>query len=406
MKKPKEIKQLKNNYIYTKFHSIMKTKILLTLLAISSFAANAQNDNPYAIFGHKTNVVYETKVKDFFVIPNNDPSSKTKAIAFNMDEGYILFLGLNDSILSRTKIQPDQLLRWLSTDPLANEYPSISPYAFVANNCINAIDPDGRKIIFVNGYYNTGDGTMPKSIAQNMIGTTGGQGYWGSSFVKSAQTFFNDNNKGFVDGRGAWNSSAEDRFNAGYAYAKANLQTITAGMVEGETVKIVSHSMGGAYSEGMIKYLQEQKIAVEQVVHLSPADPSGFKSSSAPTMQLNLENDAVLMYKNSGSNYMIPGVDRYGQVSTDRNFVSDYMNSHADTKFQSSTWNMVNDLQNMQMNVTGNTMSTPFGTFTGPSNSYNSTGNTNGTQFNILNFGGTQYNGTGTTNTYTGPWAY
>ena len=68
MKKPKEIKQLKNNYIYTKFHSIMKTKILLTLLAISSFAANAQNDNPYAIFGHKTNVVYETKVKDFFII--------------------------------------------------------------------------------------------------------------------------------------------------------------------------------------------------------------------------------------------------------------------------------------------------------------------------------------------------
>lgn len=387
----------------------MKAKILLTLFAISSFAANAQNDNPYAIFGHKTNVVYETKIKDFFIIPNNDTSSKTKAIAFNMDEGYILFLGSNDSILSRTKIQPDQLLRWLSTDPLANEYPSISPYAFVANNCINAIDPDGRKIIFVNGYYNTGDGTMPRSIANNVIGTTGGRDYWWSKddkFISGAMNFFNDKKTGFIDGTGAWNSSGEDRFNAGYAYAKANLQTITDGMVAGETVKIVSHSMGAAYSEGMIKYLQEQKIAVEQVVHLSPADPSGFTASSAPTMQLNLENDAVLMYKNSSSNYMIPGVDKYGQVSTDRNFVSDYFNSHADTKSNPNTWNMVSDLQNMQMNVTGNTMSTPFGTFTGPSNSYNSTGNSNGTQFNILNFGGTQYNGTGTTNTYTGPWAY
>jgi hypothetical protein len=177
-------------------------------------------------------------------------------------------------------------------------------------------------------------------------------------------------------------------------------------MVAGETVKIVSHSMGGAYSEGMIKYLQEQKVAVEQVVHLSPADPSGFSASSAPTMQLNLENDAVLMYKNSGSDYMIPGVDRYGQVSTDRNFVSDYANSHADTKWNSSTWNMVSDLKNLQMNITGNTMSTPFGTFSGPSNSYNSSGNSNGTQFNILNVGGTEYKGTSTPNNFIGPLQY
>lgn len=77
-----------------------------------------------------------------------------------------MLLGSNDSILSRTRIQPDQLLRWLSVDPLAKDYPGISPYAFVANNPINAIDPDGRKILFVNGYYNTGDGTMPAYIAK------------------------------------------------------------------------------------------------------------------------------------------------------------------------------------------------------------------------------------------------
>ncbi|UXE68811.1 MAG: hypothetical protein KA713_09650 [Chryseotalea sp. WA131a] len=398
MKKLKKIKQLKNNYIYTKFHSKMKTKILLSLLLISSFAANAQNDNPYAIFGHKTNVVYETKVKDFFIIPNNDPSSKTKAIAFNVDEGYILFLGSNDSILSRTKIQPDQLLRWLSIDPLANEYPSISPYAFVANNCINAIDPDGRKIVFVNGYYNTGS-------LSGLAGSVGGQGYWGTDLISGAQTFFGDKKTGFVDGRGAWNSTGSERFDAGYAYAKANLTTITAGMVEGETVKIVSHSMGGAYSEGMIKYLQEQKIAVEQVVHLSPADPSGFTASSAPTMQFNLENDGVLLYKNFGENYMIPGVDRYGIASTARGKSDDLQLSHIDTKIN-NIWGMVGDLKNIQMNITGNTMSTPFGTFTGPSNSYNSTGNSNGTQFNILNIGGTDYKGTSAPNNFIGPLQY
>lgn len=100
---------------------------------------------------------------------------------------------------------------------------------------------------------------------------------------------------------------------------------------------------------------------------------------------------------------MIKGVSRFGEVKTERGKVDDLFNSHADTKFNASTWNMVSDLQNMQMQQTGNTMSTPFGTFTGWSNMYNGSGNSNGTQFNSLNLGGTQYNGTGTTNQYKGP---
>ena len=383
----------------------MKLKIILSLAIFGSFAAVAQ-DNPYEVFGHKSKVVYETKVSDLFKVMNNDVNSRTKALAFNIEEGYVLFLGSNDSILNKIKVQPDQLLRFLSVDPASKDYPGISPYAFVANNPINAIDPDGRKILFVNGYYNTGDGTMPSYISKNVIGTVGGKGYWGAGFISGAQTFFNDNKTGFVNGTGAWNSTGEERFNAGYEYAKANFSTITADMVEGETVKIVSHSMGAAYAEGMIKYLQEQKVSVEKVVHLSAVDPSGFTASSAPTLQLNLENDAVLFYKNFGENNMISNVDRYGEVNTDRNFVSDWANSHADTKFNANTWNMVSDLQNIQMNITGNIMSTPVGTFTGPSNSYNSTGNSNGTQFNILNLGGTEYKGTSTPNNFIGPLQY
>ncbi|MFT3919997.1 SpvB/TcaC N-terminal domain-containing protein [Cloacibacterium sp.] len=39
---------------------------------------------------------------------------------------------------------------WLNVDPLAEKYPSMSPYIYCANNPINAIDPDGRWIIYVN----------------------------------------------------------------------------------------------------------------------------------------------------------------------------------------------------------------------------------------------------------------
>ena len=35
---------------------------------------------------------------------------------------------------------------WLAVDPLAEKYPGLSPYAFVANNPIIYIDPDGREI--------------------------------------------------------------------------------------------------------------------------------------------------------------------------------------------------------------------------------------------------------------------
>ena len=40
---------------------------------------------------------------------------------------------------------------WLTLDPLANKYYSISPYAFCANNPVNYVDPDGKKLYFLKG---------------------------------------------------------------------------------------------------------------------------------------------------------------------------------------------------------------------------------------------------------------
>jgi len=38
--------------------------------------------------------------------------------------------------------------RWFNIDPLAEKFINITPYSYVANNPINAIDTDGRDIIF------------------------------------------------------------------------------------------------------------------------------------------------------------------------------------------------------------------------------------------------------------------
>ena len=46
-----------------------------------------------------------------------------------------------------------RLSLWISTDPAENDYPFISSYSYTFNNPVNAIDPNGKKTIFVNGHW-------------------------------------------------------------------------------------------------------------------------------------------------------------------------------------------------------------------------------------------------------------
>ena len=70
--------------------------------------------------------------------------------------------------------------RFLHPDPLAEKYFSISPYAFCANNPLNAVDADGRLVIFINGFQ------------INPIETS--KQYWGG-FDKRVLAHFRDNSE-------------------------------------------------------------------------------------------------------------------------------------------------------------------------------------------------------------------
>ena len=143
--------------------------------------------------------------------------------------------------------------RTTTLDPKATEYFSISPYAWCAGNPVKFVDPDGCKIIFVNGKIGFGS---PEA----------GQPYWrgqNSSFVKKAQSFFNDSNIAFTNLDYDLLSTAYTRQWDGYIYAKNHYNEWEENMNSDETFKLVSHSMGGAFSKGIEKYIKEQGRKVE-----------------------------------------------------------------------------------------------------------------------------------------------
>lgn len=306
-----------------------------------------KNLSPYAIFGDSSFVLMteaERTGKQYLRIPNTDKNSEVKDLVFELKTGKVSFLDKKGKTLYHIILKPTDLAKFLSVDPAANEYPSLSPYAYVANNPINAIDPDGRRILFVNGYY------QDNWAGRNVFGSdkallpywqySSERGTSNSMFVSNAQSFFNDNyGNQFIDGSGSWSSSASNRHDAGYEYAKANFKTITADMVEGETIKMVTHSQGGAYGAGIAKYLIEQGIAVETVVHLSPHQTQDFETPKEPmTYQMGYEYDPVSL----GSGELISGVDKMGTVNRgDLNILQ----KHGSTRVGQKVWGHLQDLQ-------------------------------------------------------------
>lgn len=58
--------------------------------------------------------------------------------------------GEKNSLDFGARIYDPRIGRWMSVDPLQKKYPASSPYSFVLNTPIQAVDPDGRVVVWAN----------------------------------------------------------------------------------------------------------------------------------------------------------------------------------------------------------------------------------------------------------------
>ena len=75
---------------------------------------------------------------------DKQPDSIVCAIVADLQGQMLLLVDISKGEIISSAPITDNIRKWLSVDPLTDEYPSVSPYAYCLWNPIKNIDPDGR----------------------------------------------------------------------------------------------------------------------------------------------------------------------------------------------------------------------------------------------------------------------
>lgn len=200
--------------------------------------------------------------------------------------------------------------RWRTQDRKAEYYFATSPYVYALNQPTNAIDPDGNVVIFINGNHfgfsapgaSYWRGTEYVRVGATYAGQRYGEMFYRPVYEARLVSFdgrvmdqLGDQNARYYDGSGGgWHpfigrsvaSTAGGRSLLGYANGARDAKDIIDNLARDkngnivETIKIVTHSMGGAYGKGFVAALkayirilpkeQQKQILISLVADFDP----------------------------------------------------------------------------------------------------------------------------------------
>ena len=281
--------------------------------------------------------------------PGNDVSNGNYRFGYSGHEKVDEISGNGNQVDMGARYLDTRLARTSSTDPKRQLYPGISPYAYSLNSPINAIDPDGKVVIFVNGNHYGDGGSSPYwreyekyesgyKIQHDEFGATEKIPSYSEretyAFDEQVKQQFGDLKARYYDGSlGGFapfninsNTQPYERYMSGYLQAKTDASDIIAHLQRDdngnitETIKIVSHSMGGIYSKGFVKGLKDyiaknniEGVKIEIEVDFSPYqsnDPFNAAQDGVPTFQGSHSDDPVAGNKpGKGSEQLDTGSD-------------------------------------------------------------------------------------------------
>ena len=222
------------------------------------------------------------------------PAAQTRYL-FNGKEKQTVIAGFN-GLDYGARVYDEFICRWLTQDPLQEQFYGWSSYNYCMNNPIGAIDFEGKLVIFINGMY--------------WLPGQGKEKYWKSynDFDKKVMNHLKDHNSMYIDGSiggvstlllGIFDSniSASARENHGKRQGKFEAPNIINRITDEngnikETIKIITHSMGAAYAKGYVKALVDYMIK-----NNIPLSAIAFEADFAPYQPTHQE--------------AVPGVDTY-----------------------------------------------------------------------------------------------
>ena len=103
---------------------------------------NIQAGNPFARFGYKAKVATLSNGK-YLEFHDLDSIVSIGTVRWHADKSIIVGRIVRDTLNPDAQPTGDTAGRWMSPDPLSEEFPSYSPYNFCLNNPMRYVDPTG-----------------------------------------------------------------------------------------------------------------------------------------------------------------------------------------------------------------------------------------------------------------------